>query len=211
VTTLTAALLVAALVAAVGDWVAVSVGSKPAEYACKPAALALLLLAAVALDPADGAVRWWFVAALALSLLGDVFLMLPGDRFVPGLAAFLLAHVAYVVGMHVAGVEAGPLLLGVAVVAVAMAVIGTRVVRAVRAGPDPALVGPVVAYMVVISAMVASAVGTRSILLVVGATLFYASDALIAWNRFVAPVPRAQLAIMTTYHLGQAGLVLALI
>jgi uncharacterized membrane protein YhhN len=210
-TTLTAVLLIAALLAAVGDWVAVSVRSKPAEYVCKPATLALLLLAAVALDPADGAVRWWFVAALALSLLGDVFLMLPGDRFVPGLASFLLAHVAYVVGMHVAGVEAGPLLLGAAVVAVAMAVIGTRVVRAVRAGPDPALVGPVVAYMLVISAMVASAVGTRSALLVVGATLFYASDALIAWNRFVAPVPRAQLAIMTTYHLGQAGLVLALI
>jgi uncharacterized membrane protein YhhN len=210
-TTLTAVLLIAALLAGVGDWVAVSVGSKPAEYACKPATLSLLLLAAVALDPADGAVRWWFVAALALSLLGDVFLMLPGDRFVPGLAAFLLAHLAYVVGMHVAGVQAGPLLLGVVVVAVAMAVIGTRVVRAVRTGPDPALAGPVVAYMLVISAMVASAVGTRSVLLVVGATLFYASDALIAWNRFVAPVPRAQLAIMTTYHLGQAGLVLALI
>jgi alkylglycerol monooxygenase len=38
--------------------------------------------------------RLWLLAALAGSLAGDVFLLFPG-YFVPGLAAFLLAHVAY--------------------------------------------------------------------------------------------------------------------
>ena len=45
----------------------------------------------------------------------------------------------------------------------------------------------------------------------VGAALFVASDAMIAWDRFVAPFPAADLGIMVTYHLGQAGLVLSLL
>jgi uncharacterized membrane protein YhhN len=44
----------------------------------------------------------------------------------------------------------------------------------------------------------------------VGAVLFYASDALIAWNRFVQPRPWMPLAIIVTYHVGQAALVLSL-
>ena len=49
--------------------------------------------------------RAWFVAALVLSLVGDVFLMLPQDLFVFGLGSFLLGHIAYIVGMHVDGVD----------------------------------------------------------------------------------------------------------
>ena len=41
------------------------------------------------------------------------------------------------------------------------------------------------------------------------AVLFMASDALIAWNRFVRR-PWAAVVIMVTYHLGQLGLVTAL-
>jgi uncharacterized membrane protein YhhN len=43
-----------------------------------------------------------------------------------------------------------------------------------------------------------------------GAALFYASDALIAWNRFVRPLSWSPLPVIITYHLGQAGLVLSL-
>jgi uncharacterized membrane protein YhhN len=43
-----------------------------------------------------------------------------------------------------------------------------------------------------------------------GAALFFASDTLIAWNRFVRPRPWMPLAIIVTYHVGQAGLVLSL-
>ena len=40
--------------------------------------------------------------------------------------------------------------------------------------------------------------------------LFFGSDAVIAWNRFVRPFAWAQLVIMVTYHLGQLALVTAL-
>jgi uncharacterized membrane protein YhhN len=69
------------------------------------------------------------------------------------------------------------------------------------------MVGPVVAYLVVISAMVVSAFGTAAAWAIVGAFLFYVSDATLAWNRFIEQRRFGPLAVMVTYHLGQIGLV----
>ncbi len=101
-------LLALALVAAFGDWVAVARERKALEYLCKPLTLGLLTASAVAFDPDQSAVRTWFVVALGLCLLGDIFLMLPQDVFVPGLAAFLLGHIAYVGGMFADGIGGEP-------------------------------------------------------------------------------------------------------
>jgi uncharacterized membrane protein YhhN len=204
-------LLALALAAAVGDWIAVHQESRTLEYVCKPLTMVLLVGAALALDPADPAVRAWFVAALLLSLAGDVLLMVPKDLFVFGLGAFLLGHLAYIVGLHVEGVDGPRFLVGIVVVMAVLAVVGTAVLRGVRAGPEPGLAGPVVAYMFVISAMVASAIGVGNVAAIVGASLFYVSDALIAWNRFVRETPHARLSVMVTYHLAQIGLVLSLV
>ncbi len=204
-------LLALALAAAGLDWVAVHQEQKALEYVCKPLTLVLLIGSALALHPDDDAVRAWFVAALVLCLIGDVFLMLPHDLFVLGLGSFLLGHVAYIVGMHVDGVDGPRFLVGVVIVMAMLAVIGTRILRGVRAGPDPGLAGPVVAYMFVISAMVASAIGVGHPAGVLGASLFYASDALIAWNRFIGETRHGRLAIIITYHLAQVGLVLSLV
>jgi uncharacterized membrane protein YhhN len=204
------ALAVAALFAA-GDWYAVSRGHEPAEYVCKPATMIALIVVALALDPAVAGRRWWFVAALALSLAGDVFLMLPADLFVAGLVSFLLGHLAYVAGFRVDGASGGAIAVAAVVVAVVAAVVGSRILAAVRGGEQRDLTVPVVVYMVVISAMVASALATGNVLAGAGAALFFASDALIAWNRFVTPMRWAPVAIMVTYHLGQAGLVTSLV
>ncbi|MBV8385408.1 MAG: lysoplasmalogenase, partial [Acidimicrobiia bacterium] len=150
-----------------------------------------------------------FVAALVLSMLGDIFLMLPRDMFVAGLASFLLAHLAYVVGFRVHGGSAVEWVLAAAGVLVVDAVLAGPVLGAVRRRHADLLV-PVVAYMVVISAMVSAAVATGIAVAIVGALLFFASDTLIAWNRFVDARPWMPLAIIVTYHVGQAGLVLSL-
>jgi len=94
-------------------------------------------------------------------------------------------------------------------VLVVLAVIGPRILAGVGA-TDPALRAPVVGYMAVISAMVVTAWGTTRVLAVAGALLFYASDATLAWNRFVEERPWGRVAVMVTYHLGQIGLVLSL-
>lgn len=198
-------------VAAVGDWVAVARSRKPLEYVCKPLTLALLIAVAATLDATDGTVRGWFVAALALSLLGDVFLMLPRDRFVPGLVSFLGAHLAFIVGLWVDGQSVGTFAVGLVVAALAVAVVGRRILGGVRRGEHAALAAPVGAYMAVISLMLASAIGTGEPLAIGGAALFYSSDALIAWERFVAAQRWHRLAIIVTYHLAQTGLTLSLL
>ena len=69
----------------------------------------------------------------------------------------------------------------------AAAVIGPPLLRAVRAG-HPSMLGPVVAYLVVISAMAITAWCTGEPWLIVGGhALFFASDAMLGWGRFVTP------------------------
>jgi uncharacterized membrane protein YhhN len=147
-----------------------------------------------------------------LSLVGDVFLMLP-DRerwFVFGLGAFLLGHLAYIPGLWLLGVSGPLLVVGVVVVGASLATLGRRIVAGVKA-VEPQLAAPVSAYVGVISAMVVSAIGTGSPVAIVGAGLFYSSDALIAWNGFIEEKPWGKVAIIVTYHLGQVGLALSLL
>ena len=204
------AFLVAALIVAVVDWAAVARDDRRTEYVAKPLTMVLLLGAALSLDPSDGTARAWFVVALVFSLAGDVFLMLPRDRFVPGLASFLVGHVAYIVGLWYLGTSAAGFLVGVVVVGLALPVLGTRIVGAIRRSDDAELVVPVVVYIAVISAMVVAAGASGVALALVAAVAFYVSDALIAWSRFVRDVRHGRLAVMVTYHLAQVGLVVSL-
>jgi len=206
----TAFIVVAALMAS-GDWVARVRRHARLEYLCKPATVVALMATALALTPAHdaGVRRWWFVAALVCSLAGDVLLMVPTDLFVAGLAAFLVGHLCYIAGFwaHGPGAVAGA--VAGAVVVVVVAPLAARILGALGARSE--LRVPVALYMVVISVMLATALATGNVLAGAGAVLFVASDAMIAWNRFVRPFRAADVGIMVTYHLGQAGLVLSLL
>ena len=200
--------LALAAVFAVGNWISVARVSTLGVYICKPATLALLIAVALTLDPVHADMRTWFVAALVFSLLGDIFLMLPSDKFVFGLGAFLLGHVAYTVGLNLH--TDGLWYLGIPVVLIA-AVLAVRLLRGIKTSGQTELMGPVVAYVIVIGAMVVSAVASGNAVAAVGALLFMGSDALIGETRFVQPRAWGGIAIMVTYHLGQAGLVLSLV
>jgi uncharacterized membrane protein YhhN len=211
VTTSAWALIVIVAGFAVGDWIAVAERNKQVEYVCKPATIVFLLALASALVVEDASVQHWFMLALVLSLLGDVFLMLPRDLFLPGLVSFLLAHIAYIVGMWVDGMTVLAFVLGVAFAVLAIVVVGSRIISAINNGEHAGMAGPVTAYMAIISLMLASAFGTGEGFAIAGAALFYASDALIAWERFVRPKPWQPLAIIVTYHVAQTALTLSLI
>lgn len=202
-------LVVLTLVVAVADWWAVGADRRGLEYVLKPLTMVVLIAAALALDPTDDTARLFIVAGLVCSLAGDVFLMLDERLFLGGLVSFLLAHVMYVIALFRIEVEPPLLLVGVVLVAVASALVGSRIVRD-SARTDERLPVPVAVYLAVISLMVVAALATANPLAIVGALLFFTSDAVLGWNRFVQPIPHGRLIIMTTYHLGQIGLVLAL-
>jgi uncharacterized membrane protein YhhN len=200
---------VVAAVFAVLNWLAVARRVEPLVYVSKPAVMVGLIAAVVAFDTPDER-AWIFVAALAFSMLGDIFLMLPADRFLFGVGAFFLAHVAYIVGLRMDSSAGISLVAGIIVVGAFAITVGRHIVLAVRK-QAPELATPVSAYVAVISVMVASAIATKNPYAAVGAVVFMASDTLIAWNRFVQPLTWAPVTIMVTYHVGQALLALSLV
>src|SRR5688572_26309956 len=85
------------------NWMAAVRGKFEREYLLKPASLAALMLFALV-----GGAPQLVLAALLMSLLGDVYLMLPGNSFFAGLASFLVAHILYVVAFPVTMAAALP-------------------------------------------------------------------------------------------------------
>jgi uncharacterized membrane protein YhhN len=210
------------LVAAV-DWVAVAKGWKKIEYIAKPATM-LILFGLLALVGGFGRLPLiCFGLGIFFSLAGDVFLMISYARFsnrwfIPGLIAFLLAHVSYIVGLNDPLPNVAPIWsLGMAVVlALTAARILQRILAGVRQKGLKRMVRPVQIYGMVITLMLLSALLTLNNtnwkasaagLVAGGAALFYFSDILLAWNKFVNPIRRGRLANMIPYHLGQFALV----
>ncbi len=189
------------------DWIAVGFGRRSIEYVAKPLTMVALLGYALALDPTDGATRWWFVAALIFSLAGDVFLMLPGNRFIEGLASFLVGHLAYIGGMLVWGLDLVPLWFVLVIVMAAFIItIGGAIVQA-AGEQDHGLRSPVAAYITVITVMVLTAGATGNPWFLVGALSFYVSDAVIGLTRFVRDFRFSHVLVMVTYHAAQFLLV----
>ena len=175
---------------------------------------ALVLVAASAYSPSargqfNPKTLLLLAAALAGSLAGDVFLMFQGF-FIPGLVSFLVAHLFYVALFKSGqawfphrGALAATLGIGVAMYAFLWA-----------GGLPPALRAPVAAYVLVIALMAAQAIGRAtvlrdapSLLVAVGAGFFMLSDSLLATNRFVMPLPMAQVWVLATYYAAQALIV----
>lgn len=158
----------------------------------------------VASEP--GRYRWWIGLGLVLSLLGDALLALPQDRFILGLVAFLCAHLAYVAGYfgRARALAAGWL-------AVALLLVASMLFTLNRFGELGPMSLPVSVYAGVIGAMLWRA-GALSRLdragrwALLGAALFVASDAVLAWNRFVAPDPALRYVNILLYWFGQWGI-----
>ena len=174
----------------------------------KPLTTALLLaiVLAAAQYGAPVAPRYQMAVAvgLGLSLAGDVFLMVPNDRFVPGLASFLLAHVAYIVAFTTDTPMATAPLLFVPFAFFGLALLSQLWHRLGR------LQLPVTVYVLVIVCMAGQAAGrwwslrnAASTLACVGAALFVVSDALLAGNRFGRPFHSARGLTLGSYFVAQ--------
>ncbi|MBI4989225.1 MAG: lysoplasmalogenase [Rhodocyclales bacterium] len=174
-------------------------------YAFKPLATLLILALALSLSPTHPEYRWAIAAGLLFSTAGDVFLMLPRDRFVAGLASFLAAHLCYVHAFSI-GVSFGADFL----LWLPYFMAGGIVVALVWPGLKPALRGPVAVYVVVIAVMAGQAaerwhaLGSGvALAAAVGAGLFVVSDVVLAIDRFRRPFRAARAVTLATYWAAQ--------
>jgi uncharacterized membrane protein YhhN len=204
------ALLGVTIALALTDWFAIVTGHKRLEYFAKPATMLALAGVAASLSVPSPDQQRWFIVALLVGALGDVFLMLPRNLFLAGLTAFLVGHLAYLVGFIAAGVDPLRILIYAAIVILPASVLLPAVVQGILAKRQRLLIPPVLLYSLVITAMVGAALGSGKPLAAAGGVLFYASDTLIGYNRFVFQRRWLPLAIIVTYHLGQLGLVLSM-
>lgn len=159
-------------------------------------------------DAPPSAYRRWIGLGLLFSLLGDILLAWPGDLFVFGLGAFLVAHLAYLKAYlsDCRRLALLPLLLALATGAALLAVLISK-------GLGELLV-PVVVYALAISVMLwralarlGSGVAPRSAWLAAGGALvFVFSDSLIGIDRFVVKFAAAPYLINLAYWIGQWGI-----
>jgi len=150
------------------------------------------------------------LGALVFSLGGDVFLMLSGNYFIPGLASFLVAH-----GFYIALFRQGQAWFPAKRALLAVFAVGAVMYGIVWGGlNDPVLKIAVAAYVTVISLMASQAIGRAAVLgdtaawrVALGACIFMVSDSLIAINKFVTPVELSSLWILATYYAAQVLIV----
>jgi alkenylglycerophosphocholine hydrolase len=160
----------------------------------------LLVIALAIVHPGEGAAGVLTLVALGFCLVGDIALLGVVDRFVVGLASFLVAHVLFTASFVADGITTPWLAVPVVVVAgPALVIVGRRVVPGSRA-VDPRFGGPVLAYLGVISAMTIVAAMTGNPWAIVGALVFCLSDAVLGWGRFVRSARYTAVVVMVTYH-----------
>ena len=186
------------LIAHLLGWTTLALLMKPAPALCL---LAFLL-------PVRNRDAGLIAGGLLLSAIGDLLLEASPALFLPGLVAFLLAHVAYIAAFL--GRTSRPALRRLVPVLL-FASIGFHVLEP-HLG---AMRGPVIAYVVVISMMLwragaqigaPGAAGLGAWLATIGAWSFAISDLMVAWSRFVNPEAGLQVPLMLLYWAGQTAI-----
>lgn len=199
-----------------GNLLAVGKSWKRLEYFTKPAAILALIAWVWNASRFQGQTAW-FAVGLVFSLAGDILLILPRERFIAAWLAFLLAYAAYILGLNQTfppiNLPSLLLLITVSLVAIRLARI---ILAGLRSSGSTELQFPIAAYSLVISALLLSALlpmvradwlEGHALMVSAGGILLFISDAVLALHRFVAPIRRNALIVMSTYHLGQVFII----
>jgi uncharacterized membrane protein YhhN len=172
-------------------------------YIFKPLTMVFIWLIAILGQASLPLYKHIIIAGLVFSMAGDVFLMLPSDRFVAGLVAFLVAHLFYIVAFmsEISALKWWPL--------IPLAIYGI-LIYIILAPCLGKLKTPVLIYIVVILIMAwlawerwSQTSQNGALMAYVGALLFVISDTILAINRFRKTFKLARVLNLTTYFAAQ--------
>ena len=174
-------------------------------YIFKPLAISLIILIGIIQSTEVSSVyRYLIVSGLIFALIGDIFLMLPSDRFLYGLSCFLITHIFYILAfisdssfpINYLYLIPG-LIMGVIVLKLLLPYAGAKTV-------------PVILYSIILVFLLWQAIGRidetfthSSIIAFIGTIFFVFSDVVLAFNRIVRNFKSAQLFILSTYYTAQ--------
>jgi uncharacterized membrane protein YhhN len=213
--------LILALLFAGLEALAVWKGWRQIEFVTKPAVMLFLFLWLL-LGAGLQSLLLWFGIGIVFSLAGDVLLLVPRDRmFIPGLIAFLLTHICYLIGFQQQLIHptAWTFMLLFFILLNAARLL-RRIATSLRLKGQAGLVYPVIVYGLVISLMLFAAMSTffdetwktnAALSVTAGAFLFWISDLMLAWNKFVSPLQSGRIVSILAYHLGQISLIAGVI
>ena len=181
--------------------------SKPYKGDFLVKAAPILLLAGVVIIQLSGAIRLWLIGALLFSAAGDIALALDNKRyFVIGLGLFLVAHLLYIPAFLMEWEYRPIAFIIIALVLTVAALLVRKLLPQLGS-----LKIPVLLYIAVIVVMVitSSLHAPLNPVLLAGTLIFMFSDATIAVNKFLTPIPARDFLVMFTYYLAQLLIVLS--
>lgn len=199
------------------DWASTWKGWKKRLYIAKPTVMVFLIIWTIQLTGWKNEMTW-FGVALIFSLIGDVALLLNPRYFMLGGTAFLFAHIAYIIGFNQ---SPAPFSTSVLLVAALVGLVAAMVFRRIRPGimrvpRGRRFLGALSLYGLSLTLMLLSALLTLfrqdwqyppAVLAAVGALLFFSSDTMLVYDRFVRRFNHAQSYVHLTYHLAQFGII----
>jgi uncharacterized membrane protein YhhN len=204
--------VLAIVLSALGAIVATVRGWRRGVYVLKPLTTLLIVLLAWHIPSALPFYKPLVMAGLGFSLAGDVFLMLPGDRFVAGLVSFLAAHLLYI-GAFTIRSDAFPLSGWAVVPFLAYAIVLLRILLPHVPRELKAAVA-VYAAALLVMAWLAAGRGVADLpggfFAALGGTLFVISDSALALDRFRRPYRGARPLVLATYWAAQTLIALSI-
>lgn len=186
-------------------------GDKPFwRYLLKPGTMLFIILLAITGFKEPSLYVTWVVLGLIFSVGGDIFLMLPSDKFLYGLTSFLIAHICYIVAFTNGFQDFHwqlAVLLPVFLIGIAYYLFLFNSLKK----DGPALQIGVLFYITVICFMFTQSFAAGSQLAIIGSLSFLVSDGILAFNQFYKPFKNAHHYVMITYYLAQYLIALSLL
>lgn len=174
-------------------------------YLFKPLTLVLIILFSLfQVSEISMFYKVMIIAGLSFSMFGDIMLMLPSDKFLQGLASFLIAHIFYLIAFvsdsefPVSYLYLIPgLIIGAFILRILLPQVGNKTV-------------PVLIYSLILILLLWQSAGRLALNLnhstlvaLIGSIIFIGSDITLVFNRFVKQHRNGQLYILSSYYIAQ--------
>ena len=146
--------------------------------------------------------RYLILGGLFFSLIGDILLVLPKEKFIPGLISFFIAHVVFIIAFTMDfGFQWDWIFL-----LVVLALLSPYLWVLLRHTKEMTI--PVTAYAIILTILLWQALSRfwyfgddRTLYIFLGSVLFVFSDAVLAYDKFVKKFRLSEVILMATYWL----------